>query len=279
MFSLYEKGSARRKKHWTPATVTASVVAHGALVAAIAVFAQNAEARTVQEEVIAEWNLEDKPKPPPPPPPPPPVELPPEPKQPPKVELAPRPEPPRPRAQPPAPVQGNFVTPRPPETPPVGISAPNPNEQAVRPEDFSGIGKEGDVVGQPDPADTRAPTGSTEPAPPADPAPANDGPMDVSAVDVRPSLSNAADVQRQLQRLYPPSLRDAGVTGETVLQFVIDENGRVEPGSIEVVSSSDEGFAAVARRIAANMRFSPAKSGGKSVRVTTTIPVQWTLSR
>ena len=128
------------------------------------------------------------------------------------------------------------------------------------------------MVGQPNPADTRAPTGNTEPAPPAEPV--NEGPMEVSEVDVRPSLRNSDDVQRQLERLYPPSLRDAGVTGETVLQFVIDENGRVEPGTIAVVSSSDEGFSSVARRIATSMRFSPAKSGGKSVRVTTTIPVR-----
>lgn len=278
MFSLYDQGSKRRKRQWSTATVVTSVVAHGALIGAIALFAQSADARTVQEEVIAEWALDDAPKPPPPPPPPPPPEpLPPEPKEPPKVELAPRPEPPRPQPRPAPPVQGNFVTPRPPETPPIGIPVPDPNAQPIRPEDFSGIGKEGDVIGQPDPADTRAPTGNTEPAPPEPPA--EEGPMAVSAVDVRPSLRNSDDVQRQLERLYPPSLRDAGVTGETVLQFVIDEDGRVEPGTIQVVSSSDEGFSTVARRIAANMRFSPAKSGGRSVRVTTTIPVRWTLSR
>jgi len=60
---------------------------------------------------------------------------------------------------------------------------------------------------------------------------------------------------------------------------VIDEHGRVEPGSVEVVSSSDEGFAAAARRVAASMRFSPAKAGGHNVRVTTTMPVRWTISR
>jgi protein TonB len=103
--------------------------------------------------------------------------------------------------------------------------------------------------------------------------------MEVSEVDVRPSLRNSSDVQRALERVYPPSLRDAGVTGETMLQFVIDENGRVEPGSIEVVSSSSEEFASAARRVAASMRFSPAKSGGHTVRVTTTMPVRWTISR
>ena len=103
--------------------------------------------------------------------------------------------------------------------------------------------------------------------------------MSIDEVSVRPSLRNESEVQRALERAYPPALRDAGVTGETVLQFVIDADGRVEPGSIEVVSSSDEGFASAARRVAASMRFSPAKAGGRSVRVTTTMPVRWTISR
>jgi len=284
MFSLYGPKTGRRRRQWTPTTVTASIVAHAAVIAAIAGFAQQADARTVTEEVIAEWKLEDKPKPPPPPPPPPPPEpLPPAPKDPPKVELAPRPEPPRPRARPAPPVKGNFVTPRPPQTPPIGIPAPDPNARPLTAQDVSGVGKEGDVVGQTDASDTRAPTGNTEPAPPAPPAPpaepAHEGPMSIDEVSVRPSLRNESEVQRALERAYPPSLRDAGVTGETVLQFVIDENGRVEPGSIEVVSSSDEGFASAARRVAASMRFSPAKAGGHSVRVTTTMPVRWTISR
>jgi protein TonB len=199
------------------------------------------------------------------------------------VELAPRPEPPRPKPAPTPPVQGNFVTPRPPEHPPIGIPAPDPNARPITMADVSGVGKEGDVVGTPNPNDNRAPTGNTTPAPPAPPAeekhePASEGPMEVSEVDVRPSLQNGDDVQHQLERLYPPSLRDSGVTGETVLQFVIDENGRVEPGTIEVVSSTHEAFSGVARRIAASMRFSPAKSGGHNVKVTTTIPVRWTLT-
>ncbi len=95
---------------------------------------------------------------------------------------------------------------------------------------------------------------------------------------MRPSLRNGDEVQRALQRVYPPMLRDAGVTGETTLQFVIDENGRVEPGSVEIVSSSDEQFAAAARRVVSSMRFSPAKIHGKTVRVTTSLPVSWVLA-
>jgi protein TonB len=182
------------------------------------------------------------------------------------------------------PVKGDFVSPRPPETPPSVLPPANPNATPITQVDVSGIGKEGDVVGAVDASDHRAPTGNTTPAPPTPPTeekaaePANDGPMEESAVDVRPSLRNQENVQRQLERVYPPSLRDSGVTGETVLQFVIDENGRVEPGTVEVVSSSNEAFSAAARRIVGTMRFSPARSHGRTVRVTTTVPVRWTIA-
>jgi TonB family protein len=102
--------------------------------------------------------------------------------------------------------------------------------------------------------------------------------MDVSDVDVRPSLRNSDDVQHALERDYPSQLRDAGVTGETVLQFVVNEDGRVEPGSVEVVSSSDDGFSSAARRVVSAMRFSPAKSRGRNVKVTITMPVHWNIA-
>jgi len=291
MFSVYGGGGTgpeRRRHQWSKNTIALSILAHAAAIGAVAISAHNAEAKSVDEVVIAEWKLEEKPTPKPPPPPPPPVERPPEPKEPPKVELAKEPEPPRARPRPPAPVKGDFVTPRPPEHPPVGVPAPDMNARPITQVDVSGIGKEGDVVGAVDASDTRAPTGNTEPTPPTpnpepaaepSPEPPSDEPMAESEVDVRPSLRNADDVQRALERVYPPSLRDAGVTGETVLQFVINENGRVDPESVEIVSSSNDEFAAAARRIVGSMRFSPAKSRGHTVRVTTTLPVSWTIGR
>jgi protein TonB len=291
MLSVYTKGPGGRRKRWTPTTIAVSVIAHGVAVGALVTGVKQADAKPVNEEIIAEWRLDDAPKPPPPPPPkvdPPKVELAPRPEEP-RLETpkeAPKPETPREQPAPPAPpVKGDFVSPRPPETPPAAIPAVNPNAVPLTVADVSGIGKEGDVVGTPDASDHRAPTGNTEPAPPAPPAEekheepaAPAGPMEESEVDVRPSLRNQDDVQRALERNYPASLRDAGVTGETVLQFVIDENGRVEPGSVEIVSSSDDAFAAAARRIVGTMRFTPAKARGHTVRVTTTIPVRWTIA-
>ena len=38
-------------------------------------------------------------------------------------------------------------------------------------------------------------------------------------------------------------LRDAGISGLTMLKFVIDTDGCVENGSVEVVNTSHDGFA------------------------------------
>src|SRR5215212_402594 len=128
MLALYGEESGKRRTRWTPGTIAVSIMAHGAVIGALIGFAKQAEARPVTEEVIAEWNLADKPKPPPPPPPPPPLPEPPAPKEPPKVELAPKVEAPRaPRHVPAPPVKGDFVSPRPPETPPSVLPAANPN--------------------------------------------------------------------------------------------------------------------------------------------------------
>src|SRR3954471_56555 len=83
MLAVYTKGPDGRRRRWSPTTIAVSVLAHGAAIAALAIAAQDAEAKPVTEEVIAEWNLDDKPKPPPPPPP---VVQP----EPPKVDLAPK---------------------------------------------------------------------------------------------------------------------------------------------------------------------------------------------
>jgi outer membrane biosynthesis protein TonB len=44
---------------------------------------------------------------------------------------------------------------------------------------------------------------------------------------VRPELQNTREIQRALERNYPPLLRDAGIGGTPVVWFFIDENGRV----------------------------------------------------
>jgi protein TonB len=65
---------------------------------------------------------------------------------------------------------------------------------------------------------------------------------------------------------YPQSMRESGMTGRVVVQFVVGANGRVEPGSIKVLESTNSAFAAAVREVLPRHRFSPAKIGGTAVR-------------
>lgn len=104
---------------------------------------------------------------------------------------------------------------------------------------------------------------------------------DVVEADVlaeRPRLSNRAEMERVWQELYPRMLEMRGVTGETLVSFVIDENGRVVDGTVVLLSASREEFGNAALRGVPRLRFRPMKVGGVPVRVRTTLPVLFRLA-
>ncbi|HEX8272702.1 MAG TPA: TonB family protein [Longimicrobiaceae bacterium] len=104
-------------------------------------------------------------------------------------------------------------------------------------------------------------------------------PVDVADAEVKPRLLNADEVQAVLAGLYPPILRDAGVTGTTVMKFVVNAGGQVEPTSIQAVSTTHDAFAEASAAVVARMRFSPARVEGQAVPVLVQIPISWTLER
>ena len=89
---------------------------------------------------------------------------------------------------------------------------------------------------------------------------------------VRPELKNRADVARLLERNYPPLLRDAGIGGETLVWFFIDESGRVQKTQINK-SSGYDALDQAALAVAEQMEFSPALNRDKRVPVWVAIPI------
>lgn len=65
---------------------------------------------------------------------------------------------------------------------------------------------------------------------------------------------------------YPTTLQSAGVEGDVHARFVVDTLGRVEKGSIEIVESTHDLFAAAVRDALARARFKAAEAGGHRVR-------------
>ena len=105
------------------------------------------------------------------------------------------------------------------------------------------------------------------------------GPVNVADADVEPLLLNAKEVQSALGELYPPHLRDAGITGVAQMKFVIAAEGHVVPSSIVAVSTTHEEFAGASAAAVAKMLFGPAVVEGRAVPVLVRMPVRWTLER
>jgi protein TonB len=78
---------------------------------------------------------------------------------------------------------------------------------------------------------------------------------------------------------YPEVLRSSGVEGQVIAQFVVDEQGRAEEGSLRFVRSDNQLFEDAVRVALFRMRFIPAEVGGVKVRQLVQMPFVFTLSR
>jgi protein TonB len=66
---------------------------------------------------------------------------------------------------------------------------------------------------------------------------------------------------------YPELLRQAGVEGTVVLEFVVDTLGRVEEATITVVRATNQAFVAPAVVVITESLFRPGRVRGRAVRV------------
>ena len=110
------------------------------------------------------------------------------------------------------------------------------------------------------------------------PPPPDEEAVDISAAPtftpytVRPDLMNESEVQRALEREYPPILRDAGIGGTVNVHFFIDEEGMVQR-TLVAQTSGHASLDEAALRVANVFRFTPALNLDKIVPVWIAIPI------
>jgi TonB family protein len=80
------------------------------------------------------------------------------------------------------------------------------------------------------------------------------------------------DPAHPVQAAYPNALLADQITGMADVEFVVDTLGRVEPGTVLVVSTSDVRFGEAARQALPEARFTPATLRGRPVRQVTHLP-------
>ena len=78
---------------------------------------------------------------------------------------------------------------------------------------------------------------------------------------------------------YPRKLREAGVSGEVLLEGVIDVKGRIESWSIKVISTTHQAFAKAAVDMFQGCRYTPGTIDEKAVRVFIEQPVSFKIGR
>jgi len=238
---------SRKRPFWSSRTVVASVVFHLLLLAGFVSAAENKTPERVEVGII---DL-----------------VPPEPPKP----VAVAPTPPAPEPAKPAPVKGATIQLPAPQTVPTTIPEPDRNATPVTEAMVTGVGPVGDVIGKP--ATPAPPTGNTQP----ENLPSWDAPIDASSADTQPELANKRQAEMALQRAYPPRLRDVGVAGHTTVMLIIDKDGNVEPGSVQVQESTHDAFREAAVRAVERFHFKPATLRGHPVAVLVTLPIAWEL--
>ena len=78
---------------------------------------------------------------------------------------------------------------------------------------------------------------------------------------------------------YPDILRNGGVEGEVLAQFVVDTTGRVDVSTFRVLRSSHALFEQAVRSSLPRMRFLPAEVGGRKVKQLVQQPFVFNLQR
>lgn len=78
---------------------------------------------------------------------------------------------------------------------------------------------------------------------------------------------------------YPDALRQAGVEGLVLVQFIIDKKGYVQRGSIHILQTPDKRFDDPVHEFVFHSRFQPARVHGRPVRALVTMPVEYSIKR
>lgn len=88
---------------------------------------------------------------------------------------------------------------------------------------------------------------------------------------VEPSVYDAAEVESEVAVVsgfspqYPAALRASGIEGRVVAQFVVSVDGKTDPASIRIISSTSDAFAESVRQALLKSKFRAATIGTKSV--------------
>jgi periplasmic protein TonB len=92
-------------------------------------------------------------------------------------------------------------------------------------------------------------------------------------LDTPPKLVSASNAARAVQDAYPDQLKKAGIGGTVQVQFVVDEKGKVEASSVEVIAASLPQLGEAAKQAVQGIEFKPGVAKGAPVRSRVLLPL------
>lgn len=94
--------------------------------------------------------------------------------------------------------------------------------------------------------------------------------------ETQPELLNARNVPNLVSRAFPASMRGRRAPATVEVKMKILADGSVDSASVSIESSPEPEFNEPAARVAKQLRFRPAKVGGRPVAVWVTFPITFT---
>jgi len=126
---------------------------------------------------------------------------------------------------------------------------------------------------QPPPPESVKPNSNLVAVPATRPTTAGTHLQNVFSLD---QLDQPPDVKYQAKPVYPFEMSRAGITGEVVVQFIVDVNGDVREAF--ALKSTQREFEASAVQAVSKWKFRAGKKGGKAVNTRMQVPIVFNLS-
>jgi protein TonB len=104
------------------------------------------------------------------------------------------------------------------------------------------------------------------------------GPVDLEQVFIEAAVDEPPIRLSGPPPQYPPLLRDAGIEGTVILEFVVGVDGHPEEESLRVIESSNRAFERAARNAVLGSVYRPGRMRGSAVRVLVRQPINFTIT-
>ncbi len=95
----------------------------------------------------------------------------------------------------------------------------------------------------------------------------------LAEVETKPSLASIQTFQRVVSDSYPEDMKRRRMGGIAEITFIVDANGKVEPGSVEIVDATQPAFGEAAKKAVIEAGFKPGKVSGTAVRTKVSLPI------